>query len=309
RANPRREREDRPCQTSNLQVEEGQMLIVPLVASLVSFVFSLLLLRQYTSRHRPYQLVWSVALLMFSLAALAETLATPFSPADPAHWNEIYVKIYYIFGGTLVVGYLALGTLYLSDERSGAYLLGFSALLTFALWLPVHGPQMLTGEEAASGIIISGVYTAVIAVVLALRRATPKIYLGALIIITVAAAALVIPAAVDPSLLVTTKGWEALERTRTIRSMAFSLNVLGTFVLVFGALQSAWVVWRRKMMPERAIANALIAVGVIIVAGGGTVGGLFGLGGQAAISAPMAVGILVMFLGFLRAGKQPVKKA
>ena len=123
------------------------MFIFPLVATVVSVVFAAQVFRQYLQRRRPYQLIWSIALLMFGLGALAETLATLGS------WNESLVKIYYLFGGTLVVGYLGLGTLYVSgDFDAGSpiatFLLGrrfntlLSASLTFLLWLMIYGLKM-----------------------------------------------------------------------------------------------------------------------------------------------------------------------
>src|SRR3972149_4983380 len=285
------------------------MLIFPLIASGVSFVFSLFVLHQCAPRRKPSQLVWSIALLMFSLAALAETLATPFGFNAPSHWSEFLVKIYYIFGATLVVGYLALGTLYLQEERSGAYLLVISLVLTFSGWFPAIGLEMIKEGNLFGVFTVSAIYLLLIIVFLAVGKQTANIYLAVLLVSTAAAVLLIALGEIDPSKLSQTAGWQALDRTFAMRSFAFSLNVLGTFVLVLGALHSAWIAWRKKHMKERALANILIAAGVFIVAGGGAIGGYFGLGGQAAISVPMAVGITVMFLGFLQAGRPTPKKA
>ncbi|MDP9246335.1 MAG: hypothetical protein M3O64_06730, partial [Chloroflexota bacterium] len=46
---------------------------------------------------------------------------------------------------------------------------------------------------------------------------------------------------------------------------------LGSIVLVAGALWSAWIFLRKRHNGRRAIANVVIAVGVVIVAAGGTV--------------------------------------
>lgn len=71
---------------------------------------------------------------------------------------------------------------------------------------------------------------------------------------------------------------------------------LGSIVLFGGALRSAWVFLRRRHNGRRAIANIVIAVGVLIVAAGGTATftGVSGL-----VDLTNLVGVTVMFAGFL----------
>lgn len=283
------------------------MFVFPLIATLISLVFSGLLLRQYVQRQKPHQLAWAIALLMFSIGALAETLATING------WSEVLVKIYYLFGGTLVVGYLGLGTLYVSgDYDAGSPLATFllgrrfnvlaSALFTFSLWLMILGIEMFQNNIGVA-LIVTLLYLAIIATALFAKEEVATVYFIILLIATVLATLAVTQGDIDPAGLSETAGWHALDRTLVIRTGAFSLNVIGSFILIIGALQSAIGLLRKHVMKERAIGNILIALGVLVVAGGGTIGGLLGLGGQAAISVPMAFGITIMFLGFLRADK------
>lgn len=283
------------------------MFIFPLIATLISLVFSGLLLRQYSQKQKPHQLAWAIALLMFSIGALAETLATI------SGWNELLVKIYYLFGGTLVVGYLGLGTLYVSGDYDAGgpwatFLLGrrfnvlASSLLTYLLWLMIYGVTMFKSNISVA-LIVTALYLVIIATALFAKKEVATVYFVVLLIATVLATVAITQGNIDPAGFSETTGWHALERTPAIKTGAFSLNVIGSFILIIGALQSAIGLFRKHIMKERAIGNILIAVGVLIVAGGGTLGGLFKLGGQAAISVPMAFGITVMFLGFLRAGR------
>lgn len=73
---------------------------------------------------------------------------------------------------------------------------------------------------------------------------------------------------------------------------------LGTVVLIGGALWSAWVFLRRKKQGRRALANAIIAVGVVIAALGGTVAFT---GASGVLELTNLLGVSVMFVGFLLA--------
>jgi hypothetical protein len=71
---------------------------------------------------------------------------------------------------------------------------------------------------------------------------------------------------------------------------------LGSVVLVGGALWSAWIFLRKRHNGRRAIANVIIAVGVLIVAAGGTA--TF-TGASGVLELANLVGLSVIFAGFL----------
>ena len=80
------------------------------------------------------------------------------------------------------------------------------------------------------------------------------------------------------------------------------MNIVGSLVLIGGALQSAYSAWRRGAASSRLLANVLIALGAFIVAGASTltrfhIYELFYVG--------QAFGVLVMFGGFLAAQRAP----
>lgn len=72
----------------------------------------------------------------------------------------------------------------------------------------------------------------------------------------------------------------------------------GSLVLIGGALWSAWIFLRRRQNGRRALSNIVIAVGVFIVALGGTV--TF-TGATGVLEYTNLVGVGVMFAGFLLA--------
>ncbi len=83
-----------------------------------------------------------------------------------------------------------------------------------------------------------------------------------------------------------------------VRLMTPFFNTFGTFALVGGAIYSAWVFWKRRLMRHRVVSNMLIAVGAILPAVGGT---HMRLGGTLPLFYVFELlGIVIIFIGFLR---------
>jgi drug/metabolite transporter (DMT)-like permease len=74
---------------------------------------------------------------------------------------------------------------------------------------------------------------------------------------------------------------------------------VGSIVLVGGALWSAWTFFRKRHNGRRAVANVIIAIGVFIVAAGGTA--TF-TGASGVLELANLLGLSVMFVGFLLVG-------
>jgi hypothetical protein len=82
-----------------------------LVATLVSAAFAGTLWLQYRAKPRPYLLVWSIALAFYAIAALTEVIGAA------GGWTPLLYRTYYFFGAIILVGVLALGTIYLLSPR------------------------------------------------------------------------------------------------------------------------------------------------------------------------------------------------
>lgn len=82
-----------------------------------------------------------------------------------------------------------------------------------------------------------------------------------------------------------------------VRLITPFFNSFGTIALVGGALYSAWVFWRRRIMPHRVVSNVLIAVGAILPVIGGS---MAKLGHPERLYLTELLGIIIIFLGFLR---------
>jgi hypothetical protein len=87
------------------------MVIFPIIATTLALGCCLTVLRDYLAHPKPATLVWTIAFAIFGIAALAEVLGTL------AGWTPLLARVYYVLGATLVVGYLALGELYLLMRR------------------------------------------------------------------------------------------------------------------------------------------------------------------------------------------------
>jgi hypothetical protein len=88
---------------------------------------------------------------------------------------------------------------------------------------------------------------------------------------------------------------------KTLRTvLAIVLNSYGTLMLVGGAVYSAFIFWRKRVLPNRMWGNVLIAVGGMLPAMGGV---LILLGSPAFKYVGQLLGGLLIFAGFLLATK------
>jgi hypothetical protein len=86
--------------------------------------------------------------------------------------------------------------------------------------------------------------------------------------------------------------------TPGVRSLTPLFNIYGTVTLVGGAIWSAWIFFRKRILLHRTIGNILIAAGALAPAFGGSFS-RFGIPGALYIGE--LVGAVLMFAGFIRA--------
>ena len=86
--------------------------------------------------------------------------------------------------------------------------------------------------------------------------------------------------------------------TPGVRTLTPFFNLYGTVALVGGAVYSAWIFYRKRVLLHRTIGNILIAVGALAPAFGG-VGSRMGV--PAALYIGELLGAVLMFVGFWRA--------
>ncbi|MEK6192492.1 MAG: hypothetical protein AABM41_09245 [Chloroflexota bacterium] len=223
-------------------------VVLPLLSSVLSFGFAAMVADQWIRRRQPYQLVWTIGLLWFGIAAGAEFLGGAMG------WNEALYRIWYVVGAVWVAGWLGLGTAYLLAKTRFGYAVAISILLaglfTFLTDQRYHYPDsgsapliyFLVGLAVASGVVV-----------LTILRDERWAHLAALVIVggtavsAVMMATVQLPApgfAVDPITGIPTgelfPGY--------LRLLTPFFNITGAFLLVLGALYSAYI-----FMPKRRV--------------------------------------------------------
>jgi hypothetical protein len=225
-----------------------------LVATLVSAAFAGTLWLQYRAKPRPYLLVWSIALAFYAIAALTEVLGAA------GGWTPFLYRTYYFFGAIILVGVLALGTIYLLSPR-------FSRI---ALWVLI--------VLAAIGLV--GILGAQLQAVKLETRQVPN------------ADTIQVQGGLFSVLAIL---------------MAILINTVGSVILIGGAAWSAYAAWRRGGASSRVLANVLIAAGAFVVAGASSLTRVFHV--YEVFYVGQAIGVLVMFGGFLAAQRAPRRAA
>jgi len=184
-----------------------------------------------------------------------------------AGWSPLSFKLYYLFGAILNVAWLALGTVELLAGRGGPGDRG-----VVPRWIRVTRRAYLVGLWA---------FTALAVVLVAAARVTPADLAGKLL----------------------PEGKEFLPVA--VRVLAVVGNVVGTVIVVGGAVASGLAMRSRRELRPRFEGTLLIALGVLLAASGGV---FAFLASSDELALGLALGASVMFLGFRRASA-PVRPA
>src|SRR5918994_1692744 len=217
-------------------VRRAAVIVFPILSALISALCAVVIAGDARRRPRPDKLAWAFAFVMFALAAGADAAGRSLG------WEPWLARLYYATGPALVVGYLALGELFLLFPT-------------------------------------------------AMRRYGP----GVALLLTAVWVSLVLGAPIDEARL-PEEGWEAIERGPTIVAMGIAINTLGTAVIVSGLGYSVWRFRRRPSFRNRMTGCALIALGTLVVAAGGS---LTRLGHYEYLYIAMAAGVSFIFAGVL----------
>jgi hypothetical protein len=102
----------------------------------------------------------------------------------------------------------------------------------------------------------------------------------------------------NPTLPVSTQYKEILTRSGPVILLTILLNIYGTLGLVGGALVSAFLFWRKKVLAGRMFGNILVATGALAPAMAGTLvkAGIFD-----ALYVSEFIGVVLMYIGFVMA--------
>lgn len=219
-------------------------VVLPLLASVVSFLFTLMVLDQFLHKHKTYQIVWTIGLFMFSAAAFAQFLGT----ANGWTSDTNYYRLWYICGAIGTSSFLGMGTVFLIAKRR----LAVATLI--------------------------GLVTAF-----------------------VVAAILVFTAPVNVAALptVSTDEVKGTGFPDYVRLLTPFFNIFGAGFLAFGAAQSAYVFWRKRIKLYRVVSNCFIFGGALAASAAGTIERFHLANGADAFSLATLLGVTLIFIGFL----------
>lgn len=255
-------------------------LLLPFISTAIMAFFVYFVLRRYAATHKQHFLFWGIGLAMFGIGSFAEAFLA-------LTWNKWVFFGWYLFGAALNAAWIGHGTLTLLVRKKwvnavtivlvigsiGATFLMFQAMqnldqTVFTTSEPIseqYGTKRLEPGEVAP----AGAHTVDI------------LYEGEQV--TIVRGLLPLGAAV--------------------RLTTPFFNIYGLLTLVGGAIWSAFLFWRKRVLPNRVTGNVLIAAGALLIGGAST---LTRLGYGQYLYLGELLSAILMFSGFLVASKPTV---
>lgn len=257
-------------------------LILPFLSTAIMFVFVVLVFQRYLVRRKLHFLFWGIGLAMFGAGSFAEAYLA-------LAWNRWAFFAWYLFGAALNAAWIGQGTLYLLVRKRWAHA-ATVILVLGSLWAGYLMLQVMPGLDAT-------IFTTQkpVSEQYGTKRlepgepAPPNAEIGQLVYrgeeVTVVRGLLPLGAPVR-------------------RTTPF-FNIYGLLTLVGGAIWSAYLFWRKRVLPNRVIANILIAAGALLIASAST---LTRLGYGQFLYIGELVSAIFMFAGFQIAAKPQARE-
>jgi hypothetical protein len=212
----------------------------------------------------------------------------------------------FVFAVAVYHRYRQRGGLYLLLWATGLFFYGVGTLSEVILGLTFNAFTLklwyLTGAMLTAAWLGTGT------VHLLIRKGnTAQILTGILIAVSLLALILVFAAPVnsaayDVSRPISEQYKEIMTRNGLIILLTILLNLYGTITLVGGAIYSAFLFWRKKILANRMYGNILIAAGALSPAIGGT---FLRTGLADFLYLSELIGAILMFIGFILATSAP----
>jgi hypothetical protein len=246
--------------------------------------FTLYVLQRYFVRRAPHFLFWGIGLAMFGAGSFAEAYLA-------LAWSPWVFFVWYLFGAALNAAWIGHGTL---------------ALLVRKRWIKVVTAILILGSLYAGYLMLSvmpnldtGIFTT--DKMISEQYGTKVLEPGE-----------AVPAGAQTA--TTTYRGEQVTVVRGLLPLGTSVrlttpffNIYGLLTLVGGAIWSAYLFWRKRVLPNRVIGNVLIAGGALLIGSAST---LTRLGYGQFLYLGELLSAILMFAGFRFAARpQPEESA
>ena len=244
------------------------MHYISILSTIVTFIFAAAVFNRYRHRKGTHLLLWGIGLVFYGLGTLTEVILS-------FTFSELALKIWYLCGAMLTAAWLGQGTVHLlvRKPRVASTLTAILAVVSLiAAALVFSAP--LNDQAAAS-------------------------YNPAL---SASAHNPAMPGAVSEEGKQQAQYQAIMNTHGAVLVMTILLNTYGTVTLVGGAIYSAWLFWRKKVLFNRVLGNVFIAAGALMPAMGGT---LLKAGLADWLYVSEFLGVVIMYSGFMLATAAP----
>jgi hypothetical protein len=252
-------------------------LVLPFLSTAVMLVFVIFVLRRYMESRKIHFLFWGIGLAMFGAGSFAEAYLS-------IAWSPWIFFMWYLFGAALNAAWIGHGTLHLLVRKRWAHVITGMLVLgsVWATVLMLRALPVLDTEVFTSSVAISEQY-----------------------------GTKVIEAGDEVGAEVLTKEQEYRGEQVTVKRGVLPLgspvrlttpffNIYGLLTLVGGAIWSAYLFWRKRILPNRVLGNVLIAAGALLIGFAST---LTRLGYGQFLYLAELLSAIIMFAGFLVASR------
>jgi hypothetical protein len=221
--------------------------VLPFISTAIMLGFTVYVLERFLVRRSPHFLFWGIGLAMFAAGSFAEAYLS-------LAWNRWVFFVWYLFGAALNAAFIGHGTLYLLNRKPWVHFVTGALVIAslFAGYLMLQAMPKL--DES--------IFTT--------RRPVSEQY-GTKALEPGQAA----PAGAQTA-ATTYRGQEVtvvrglLPLGTPVRLTTPFFNIYGLLTLVGGALWSAYLFWRKRVLPNRVIGNVLIAAGALLIGSAST---------------------------------------
>ncbi len=251
--------------------------LFPFISTVIMLVFTVYVLQRYAVRRAPHFLFWGIGLAMFGVGSFAEAYLS-------IAWNQWVFFGWYLFGAALNAAWIGHGTLYLLSRKKWVHVVTGALVVAslFAGYLMLQAMPKLDTAAFTPSKMISEQY---------------------------GSKALEPGAQAPVGALTATQTYRGEEVTvvrgllplgTAVRLTTPFFNIYGLLTLVGGAIYSAFLFWRKRVLPNRVIGNVLIAAGALSIGFAST---LTRLGNGSFLYLGELISAALMFAGFLTAGR------
>lgn len=250
---------------------------LPFISTAIMLWFTVDVFQRYSIRRNPAFLFWGIGLAMFGAGSFAEAYLA-------LAWNKWIFFVWYLFGAALNAAWLGQGTLYLLVRRK---------------WVHVVAAMLILGSVFAGSLMLQAMPKLDEAIFTTDRPISEQYGTKALDEGETAP--------VGAQTITTTYRGEEVTAVRGLLPLGTSVrlttpffNIYGLLTLVGGAIYSAFLFWRKRIMPNRVIANVLIAAGALAIGFAST---LTRLGYGEFLYLGELISAIMMFAGFRMAAR------